>query len=519
MKINNFQIENFKKVDLLVVILFFIGVFSFLFFTGTLNSGYHFTDDHEIIRINTDLESTSFLETSANWLKSDLNIRFRPMYYLHRIFEIKLFISDFLLLSLYTGLLASLSFSFFYFGARKLRYTVFESLLFVFLAFVGSQTVIWWRLGPAETIGIFFLGLSFFFMARCVNKDKYLLNTISFGIFLILSSLCKESFVVIIPAFIAYKIWNESRVFDIPFKKSIQNNFLLIVPFAAMIVEIWAIIFVVGTNNLGYAGTSSSTSELLKGVQMIFTREDMLFVWVELLAVVVFLYLLSFVFFNSEKLARFKKSIKEISLPLTFLFLVLLPNLFLYAKSGMTTHYLLPTTLGIAFFIISILKNTDNNILRKAGFLACAVFIFVSSDIAKKTAYAFTSEGLGTNIFLSAVEKNAQSNSKILMVIDPITGYEFTWSIKTYLSSKDIDNLYVYAIPRDYSSDFERVLKSGWDKWFENKTFNEIGGQPDLIMIVYKSQSEGFFDQSNIPESNYTNLIEDSNPHAVYIKK
>jgi hypothetical protein len=133
-------------------------------------------------------------------------------------------------LSIFTGILAMCSFSFFYFGARKLKYGVLESLVFVLLIFIGSQMAIWWRLGTNETIGMFFLGLAFLFMAKCTKKENYRLNNVAFIILLIIASLCKESFIITIPALVVFKIWNEKNVFKITFKESVKNNYLLAVP-------------------------------------------------------------------------------------------------------------------------------------------------------------------------------------------------------------------------------------------------------------------------------------------------
>lgn len=516
---NNLQIKNFKRIDFLVVILFFVGVLSFLFFTGTLSSGYHFIDDHEMLAINSDLKATSFLTTSIDWLKKDLNSRFRPMYYFHRIFELKIFGTNFFALLFYTGLLASLTFSFFYFGARKLKYSISESLLFVFLTFIGSQMAIWWKLGPNETIGMFFLGLSFLFMAKCAEKDKYSLNTILFVIFLIVASLCKESFVIIIPAFILYKIWNEKQFFDISIKKSIQNNLLLILPIAVMIIEMWVIIFIVGTNKIGYAGSTSNTAELINGIGTILTNKGMLLEWLKLLATLLIFYFLSFLFLKFNKLTTFKQSIKHLLIPLAFSFLIVLPNILLHAKSGMFERYLLPATFGIAFLIINILKSINSNILRKVAFLVCIIFVFMSVDIAIKGASGFANEGMQTNALLSTIKRHTQPNSKILLVVDPVSRYEISWSLKIYFSSNGINDLYGYPMLRDYSSDYERGLEQVWAKWFENKNIKDMNGQPDLIIIIDKVQTENFFSQSNLSKLDYENIIENNNPHAVYFKK
>lgn len=516
---NNQKTNSVKWIDSSIVILFFAGILSFLLFTGTLNSGYHFIDDHEMLHIHSDLEKMSFIDTSIHWIKSDLIIRFRPMYFFHRVLEMKIFGDNFFVLSFYTGLLAASAFSFFYFGARKLKYSIFESLLFVFLAFIGSQMAVWWRLGPSESVGMLFLGLSFLFMAKCLNKKRYKINNILFIIFLIITSLCKESLVIIVPAFVLFKVWNEKRVFQITAKESIKNNLLLVFPIIIMFFELLIIKFFVGTNKIGYAGMTSSANEFIVGIKNMLFGENSLFDWMKLLSMLVLIYFISFLFNKESRKEKFIRSVKYLSLLFLFSLMIVLPNIFMYAKSGMFERYLLPTTLGMAFLAISILQRTKQKFFRWLIFLAIFVFIATSFNTAKTDAVAFANEGKRTNELLSAIADHAGSNPNIIVVADPASRYEISFSLKAYLSSRNIGNLYGYPIARDYTTDFERGLEQGWMSWFENKTIEDINGQPDQIVIIDKNQAVIFFDQSGVSELNYENILGSDNPSLLYIKR
>lgn len=95
------------------IIFLVILVFWFLIFitSGSLFSGYHFTDDHEIVAINFDveIEKINIIELFIQWIKKDLiSGRLRPFYYIHRIIETRVFGLNFSLWSIYTGLLGSL---------------------------------------------------------------------------------------------------------------------------------------------------------------------------------------------------------------------------------------------------------------------------------------------------------------------------------------------------------------------------------------------------------------------------
>lgn len=499
--------------------LLFAGIFLFLIYTGTLTSGYHLVDDHGMISIKSTLEKESFLKTSVDCIKNDLNLRFRPLYYLYYISEIKIFGLDFLALSVFTGLLAFASFFLFYIGMRKLGHSFLKSLFFVLLIFIGPQMAIWWRLGTNETIGMFFLGLSFLFMVKCLEKNKYKKNNILFIIFLIITSLCKESFVIVIPALVLFKTWNEKRVFQISIKKSIRKNILSFLLIIIMLIELWIIKFVVGTNKIGYAGVTSSASEFYIGVKKIVWGELSLLNWMKLLGTLLLIYFISFLFNKENKKKEFIRSVKSFSLYLFFSLMIVLPNIFMHAKSGMVERYLLPTTLGLAFLAIGIWQNTRRMFFGGLMALAILIFITISFNTAKKNTAIFATEGRNANKLLSTVMMHSNPDSKILLAVDPASRFEVSYSTKTYLSFYGFKNIFGYPIMREYTSDFEISLRDQWMKWFENKNLKDMNGQPDIIVFIYdKIQSEQFFNQSGISQLEYYNILDSNSPHAVYIK-
>lgn len=511
--------EKGKWIDSVMVILFFAGVLLFLVCTGTLDSGYHFIDDHEMLEMHQDLGNMSVFETSLKWIKRDFDIRFRPMYFLHRILEMKIFGSDFFSLSFYTSLLAAVTFSLFYLGSRKLRFSVLESLVLVLLTFVGPQMAVWWKLGSNETIGMVMLGVAYFFMARCTSGKQYFLNSMLFNLFLIAASLSKESFVIVIPAFVVYKVWEESRVFKISFKESAQKNYLLAFSLLAMVAELWLIFFVVGTNKIGYAGTPSSAKELLLGIKNTLVRKDMLGEWVKLITAVAVIFLFQIVSQGFSNKASKRNPWTEAFSALIFSFLIVFPNLVLNAKTGMVERYLLPSTFGLAFLVVVLIKNAKTSVLRWTIVFACAIFLFFSFEVARKSAVAFTEEGIRTNKLLSAVLKYAGPESKILLVVDPVDRFEVSDSFRIYLSYNGFNNLYVFPVKRDYRSDFERGLEKTWEKWFEGRGIENIGSLPDEIVLIDKNQEKNFFSQSGIPKCYYDNVLEESNPHLLLVRK
>lgn len=505
----------FERVS--VFIFFCVSFFSFLFFTGTLASGYHFIDDHTMISIQNALYENGLLQTVEGYIKNDLSIRFRPLYFVYYVFEVQLIGLNFLGLSIFTAFLGIFSFFFFYVGMRRLRHSIWESITFVFLVFLGPQLAVWWRLGTNETVGMFFLGLSFLYMAKCDVGKRYNLYNFFFIFFLSVASLCKESFIMIIPAFVVYKILREKKLLSISFLQSCKKNsasFFLII---LMIVELGIIQFFVGTNRIGYAGLTDSLSDFIKGVENIFFGEESLLNWVIFLWILVAGYIM-LLFFRNERREVLWTDWQEFFPYICFFCLIVFPNVFMYAKSGMIERYLLPTTVGMSFLAIGIIRLMRVSFFRGVLFLCTVVFLFLSFGVAKKNAIYFYDQGLATNSVLSEIREQAGKDSQIVFVADPVDRFEVSDSLREYLSFYGIRNLYAYPMMRVYTMDFERGLLAEWEKWFEEKKFEDMKGDPDMILFIDEKDVDKFFEKSGVLKRGYIKEEGVKSPYVLYIK-
>jgi len=75
--------------DGLIVVAMLLAWGTFFAAERTASRGYHLEDDHEILRMAADLRNGSFPEVVGSWLAND--VRFRPVYYVHRIAEALVF--------------------------------------------------------------------------------------------------------------------------------------------------------------------------------------------------------------------------------------------------------------------------------------------------------------------------------------------------------------------------------------------------------------------------------------------
>ncbi len=486
-----------ERSNPIVVLTIFVVVFLFLFFSGTITSGFHFVDDHEVIRMKNDLKSSSLINVSKNWVKEDLNnnTRFRPLYYIHRVCETKLFGSDFVKWSLYNGFLCCFALALFYFGMRHLKFSFGESIALLIITFIGPQASIWWRLGPGESLGMVFLGLSFYFMAISFKKGNYQLNNLLFIFFLILSSLTKESFLIIIPAMIFFKIWYEKENKWFSIKESIFRNFLLIFPLIVLFIEIYVIRYKVGTS---YAGLDSKFSDIFGNIMV--TTFHFIKTYLNLLIVILLLFIIGILIKT--------RIIKLNFLSFAFFGLILIPNIILYSKTGLEERYLLPSSFGLGFFIVTCIRNIEDNPgwFKKLALVMVLLSFLPYGIRSLNEAVAFSRDGKETNELLSAISVNFMAGSQVMAIADPVEHYEKSVSLKTYLHYENNIDLFGFALGKEGNDVADQGYVEGWKSYFNGKQNYNMNSKPGLLIFLDKKAIDKFFKETDLDQQNYAGI-------------
>lgn len=337
--------DRFLNTNWKTALLLFLLWFGILTVTGSLFSGYHLVDDHEVVnKALADPNDTRGIKLSPGAIIE--GNRFRPVYYLHRIAQAELFGADFLLWSIYTGLLAVLTSFFLFVFMRKTGFSSMESLLFALLTLLGEQAATWWKLGANETFGMLVLSITLVFMAQSVySQNKRILYEILFIIFTIITSLAKESFILLIPALVCWKIWLTYEKNKSTRIAAGKNWFTASILAAVFGVELLYIVKVVGTTGISYAG--------YEGFNMAGFFETGLRLSIYAHAWILLIQLLSLVLYYKYTNSSGKnKEIKELLPPVVLFGLVVLPQVILYMKSGIGERYLLPGVMGYYFLMI-----------------------------------------------------------------------------------------------------------------------------------------------------------------------
>jgi len=495
--------------ELIVISSIILALFAFLYFTGTLVSGYHFADDHEIIRIKDDLRSSSVLNVSAKWIEEDINVtrRFRPLYYFQRVVETKVFGSDYFALSVYTGFLACITLISFYLTMRNMKFRTGESVIFLLIAFTGPQMAVWWRLGPSETLGLTFLGISFYFMSLCTAKGRRPLYEWLFVLSLILASLCKESILISIPGVVFLKVYNEKINDNLKWCVALKKNSLILLPLAVMLLEVTYIVMHVGAisaNDNGFHG-------IIKGV---FNNLIILIKTYPFLGLAG-LILLLLNFYNKNRFFKLKW------MPVIFAFIILIPNLVLYANSGFYERYLLPSSIGFGLVTASIISGFDDNYVKLKRIAYVILILSVSPLLIRSysDARSFSNEGLLFKNLVSSITKNCKSGDHLLVAVDPVDFYEQSYSLKKYLLLEKNIILYGFPVTKTLNDKTSESLFEGWKRYFNDSQFDKLSSSPNLIVFLDKNLIKNFFNFSGITQDEYISIMDEGSSFALLKRK
>lgn len=172
-----YRLEKGKEwIEVLAVFgLGFVLMFGILIKSGTLKSGYHFTDDHELIRIEYTLENSeqSVPSLMNAMIKNDFHSRFRPFYWVERVACTAIFGSDLYPWNIYTGIKGILAFALLVLTARKLKFGRIISLLFAAIIMFGPQFTPWFRSANQENTGLLLCALVLWLISVQYHKGKY----------------------------------------------------------------------------------------------------------------------------------------------------------------------------------------------------------------------------------------------------------------------------------------------------------------------------------------------------------
>ena len=454
-----------SDLNLLVFFIYSVLVFIFIFTTKTVFSGFQLIDDQILIGYNNQLHHDSFFFVLLHDLQNEFYLRFRPLTILNYIAISKWLYPDFFLLAMVIALEGIFTCYFFYRFARQLKCSPIVSFLFPLFILCGNQGVIFWRNCVNETSGMLLLSISLFFLAKTFTSNQfYKRNIFFFSFFLWLTTLTKESFIILVPAIIFFKVWQDVLVSDINFWNSIKANTKLIV-FSSLviIVEILIICYykAVSDHFINYVAIDRNTfkpANLFISFYRLTVTKGYLIVIVSAIALI---------FLRLRFLYTWRKDLQNTFLPLSILFLlIIIPQILLYAKSLIFERYLLPGTVSCAVVIIFLEKYIQKNkkklsLLNSLFLPLCSMLLCAQIFLMTRGAHIYTAEGFETKKVLETIMQNTKTNDTILVVALQEQN-EKALSVKAYLNAAiggNRKNIFIEPII-DSTANLSAVVKS-----------------------------------------------------------
>ena len=417
----------------LAALLFLLFWGTALHFGGVLTPGYDLMDDHTILDIEQRLESGSLRQTIAHYVQDDLKIRIRSLYWVTRVIAVQVLGSNFLLWSLLNlGLAAVSSVALYAFG-RLCSLTAAASAFLALIALIGLQVQIWVLRGNSETMGTVLNALTLVSVAALVAFPRWR-APLSLLAFVLTALTCgyKEAYVLLIPAYCFLLLWLEIDRTLLTWREALQRHRVLIAAWSVFMLGM--IKLTVGATPISYAGVDASTfGRLLASVQGLDRRAGLKFC-----ALATGLALIAALLRPRENLRATLLDAARRWWPV-FLFLTLWigPQIVLYAKSGFSYRYRMPSYIGIAFFMAWIFSRAqpDEPLLRRGMLALLLLYVglnvpFMQRDIVR---YGAARQHLARLLEATA---SAASRTGPTVIVGMNTTPEWLGSLRTYLILK-----------------------------------------------------------------------------------
>lgn len=464
-------------------------VFGLLMITGTLFSGVHFVDDHEMMRFAKHIEEEGLWSCISYEVRRDLGMRFRPLYYFLRVCLVAVLGYNYLAWAIFTAGTIIIALSMSYFCARKLGCNIFYSVLFALVIMVGPQSVVWWKFGPQENIGMAVLMVGIWCLLCWVEKNQSRYGILG-GILFVLLAFYKESFICLLPLAVAVvflEYWRKENYTIRAIRTGIKKYWLFCAILALVgIIEVVLILFGVGTNEMGYVGLNTDIG-----------LYEYTVIWMDCFKGSLKWFVLFGMIMIVAMLTRLNKW-KEWMNGAVITVVIMLPQVIVYNMTGLSERYILPWSLGYAWFLLitAMRKNgvLDGCKIRKGimniclfGLLACHFVVFWQE--AEHHAY----RGENFQKVWKIVEENTNEDSKILAAF---TYFEANMTVTLWGDVNQRDHVYTWK------EDSGTCVKTTWGGWSD-----EDGEQAEFedmqVIMWYSPEHRHYMYEPELDLSNY----------------
>lgn len=496
---------NYKKIlknDIFVFLLLFLIFYAIFRYSDSFNKGYNIVEDHLIMNTNQSLEVKSSISVFSDMMKLDLEgyKRFRPFWVFYAFITIKIFGINLLYINIFVVLLGVITSFLLFKFCLNIGFNYFESILFSLITIIGPATVMWIRMIDAEIIGMLTLSISLFYLSKSIYSQKNRTTyQFLFLFFLFICALCKESFLILIPAilflfFFLYGIKNNTGFID-TMKK---NKLLITIIIVFTLICVFLILKYMGLTAQRYSGVDSKIVDIKAIEDFFYIIFNIKMFLITLFGIII--YIVFKLKNDGNSIINFKNSVSIFLIPFIFLFLVILPQFILYYKTGFEGRYFLPFLMGFSFLLIYVLK-----VINVSKFIPILIKYFYLSIIVVYLTFTIVNDTVPE---LSKFSKLCRSTTEVLkiltntkdnflIVMDPVQNFNDLYSLNVYLSAMKIQKNFNYdLIKRDalsgYYKDsvfYGKRLELA-QKYFNNNKFQILDstiskGDVNHILIFY----------------------------------
>lgn len=476
-----------KREAVCVCGVFTILVFGVVIGMGTLTSGFHLVDDWEFAKYVDwmTLEHKSLWECLREAVGYDLTMRFRPLYYINRVLMAAVFGINLTAMSVIKAIEIVIALTALYYCARQMKCNMAYSMLFALTVMVGYQSAVWWKLGPQESYDIMMFAVGFYLLLRWLKTGRKWCAYASVGT-LFLMSIYKEPFILLLPFVGLYVLYEEmqgDRLTVANLCGAIRRRLPYLLTIGIIFaVEMFLVVFVIGTNNYDYVGLDKNI-----------TFDEYVQVWQQaahenLKWYVRFGFVMMMIFLTYWE--QSKKLVWEILLTLS----IILPQCIAYSKTSLEERYILPCVLGFAFFFVIVGCNfRPLSGKRKTVYILCLMLMLAAHGrVMLREAHYFTYRGESIQTMLQSTLDLVQgTDRKVLSCFGP--NLEGNRTMYYWFRLHDYDEVFYWE------EDENKINRSFGPREDEQAAFEDID-----VVVMYNKEDRHWCYEPSLDLSDFT---------------
>ncbi|QHV00980.1 hypothetical protein [Synechocystis sp. CACIAM 05] len=489
------NLSNLQRYVFILPILIITVSWIYLFISsGIFKVGFnYFLDDHSILLAHSKSLSFHdiFFTPFATLVSPEQKLRFRPLYDVFIGFLAKVYGLRPLVWYLSSCIIAITTSLLFYLIGRLQNFSYLESILFTGLIVLGPQASTYARFGTPETTSTFLIALAFFVASLKVNQKhlQLFLNSL-FLLFSIAASLNKEACILMLPALAFFKVWYISWKEHKSFKKAFLQKKITVLFMIAIFLLLLAYIKLTNVGGPGYAGIDNNTFYITSYINLFQANKSAFGL------ALITNFMCGIIYFQKICHSKFKLNANVLKF-YVFCGLIIIPQMILYSKSGLTTHYLLPASIGISWLTIYPLNTITKkrNLYSKviAFILTIIIVIAIGNNFMwTKQYFIYTTKRIGDiEEMIQDVSSCTGNNSSLVIFANPYTNYEMIFAFKV-ISDKIFNNNQVFL-----------ATYGTQNSHFITNTINEKGWHflnPEALENIYNNQAITSLTKENLEE-------------------